>query len=110
MIGSVKRWADGMRAEGHDDVTIEARLVELARFCERRAVSPDDLVENWLWHPELTVRRRPGTTDLPDPVIESFVIHNGVNIFGDLVCVPSSPEHLAQQGAQFLRSPASGQR
>ena len=108
MIGSEKRWAEGLRAQGHDEPSIAARLVELARFCERRGTTPDELVDDWLQHPELTVRRRPGTADQPDLVIESFVIHNGVNVFGDLVCVPTTPEQLALQGPQFVRAAADG--
>jgi len=35
--------------------------------------------------------------------VESYLVHNGVNIFSDITCVAGRPEDLALQGPQFVR-------
>jgi hypothetical protein len=42
---------------------------------------------------------------VPNLAWESFLIHNGVNVFGDITCVTGLPEDLAQQGARFVPWP-----
>ncbi|MGQ0837494.1 hypothetical protein [Actinokineospora sp.] len=76
----------------------------LDQYCAGHQVSPEELLANWLDHPELTVRRRPGSTEQPNLAVESFLIHNGVNVFGEIVCVAGArPEDLAAQGSWFTR-------
>ena len=37
-------------------------------------------------------------------IVQSFLVHNGVNVFGDLVCMPSTREQIvAEQGNQWIR-------
>ncbi|MEV0084474.1 hypothetical protein [Saccharopolyspora sp. NPDC050642] len=93
------------RKVGMDDAERRRFLAALLEFCAEHRVEPDELLENWLKYPELTVRRtlapeeaRP-VANIP---VESFLIHNGVNIFGDLVCLPGRPEDLRDQGARFV--------
>jgi hypothetical protein len=100
---SVQRWKQALAtrigmAEG-EIADLHAGLLE---FCERHAVHPDALLVTWLDYPELTVRRRPGATEAPHCGVESFLIHNGINVFGDIVCVAGRPEDLAQQGTRFV--------
>ena len=81
---------------------------ELLTFCAEHQVGPDALLEKWLDYPELTARRRQDAGTPPNLAVESFLIHNGVNVFGDIVCIAGRPEDLAQQGAQFVPVPGSG--
>lgn len=88
----------------------EERAALLHRYCEERRTTPDGLIERWQDHPELTIRRRcPGlpVTDGLVLTVESFLIHNGVNVFGDIVCMPRTAEHLAEQGERFARRPGA---
>lgn len=73
----------------------------LDAFCARHQITPGQLLEQWQTHPELTVRRRPKASESPDLAAESFLIHNGVNVFGEIVCVAGRPEDLARQGPWF---------
>jgi hypothetical protein len=75
---------------------------ELGDFCRRRDVEPEELIEHWRRYPELSVRRNPLSHDAPQRAVESFLIHNGVNVFGEIVCVPGRAEDLAEQGPQFV--------
>lgn len=77
----------------------------LLEFCAQHRVEPDELIEEWLNFPELTVRRRLTAEEARSAAnvpVESFLIHNGVNVFGDLVCLPGRPEDLRDQGARFV--------
>jgi hypothetical protein len=107
--GPVERWRVGLASVvGLDPAEIEARHDALVGFCRRHRVTPQDVLRTWQSFPELTVRRRPGAVEAPDLAVESFLVHNGINVFGDLVCVPGRPEHLADQGPQFLRGREPG--
>ncbi len=82
----------------------ERRRAILLSFCAERGMGPSDLLDRWLADPDLARRRtKPGLTraDARLLVVESFLIHNGINIFGDLVCVPVSQKDLADQGPWF---------
>lgn len=79
------------------------RCDDLAEFCRTRLVSPAELLYRWAEFPELLVRRRPEVGAAAHRSVESYLIHNGVNIFGDITCVAGRPEDLALQGPQFVR-------
>ena len=103
MTDPVALWQDRLKTRvGMDDDERERLREWLLAFCTARDVAPEDLLARWQSYPELTVRRRPGATETPQPAVESFLIHNGVNVFGDIVCVPGRPEDLATQGRQFV--------
>lgn len=87
---------------GVDEVDRKHLLDGLLAFCERHGTDPDTLLATWEDYEELTVRRRPGAAQAPDLAVESFLIHNGVNVFGEIVCVAGRGEDLAAQGAQFV--------
>jgi hypothetical protein len=79
-----------------------SRLLDgLTAFCSRHGTDPVALLAGWAGYPELTVRRR-GGGGAANLAVESFLIHNGVNVFGDIVCVAGRAEDLAAQGAQFV--------
>lgn len=90
----------------HEIADMHAALIE---FCVRHEVDPDTVLANWLDYPELTVRRRHDAGSAPNRAVESFLIHNGINIFGDIVCVAGRPEDLALQGAIFVPAEAANQ-
>lgn len=79
-----------------------AHLAALRRFCESRGTDPASLLAGWESHPELTLRRRYRATGQPNLSVESFLIHNGINVFGDIVCVPKTPAQVREQGAEFV--------
>ncbi|HEX6359604.1 hypothetical protein [Actinophytocola sp.] len=99
----VRRWLSALSERvGVPDEIIVRYHAELVTFCRARAITPAVLLRTWQDFPELTVRRRPDACEEPRLGLESFLIHNGVNIFGDLVCLPGCPEDLRAQGTRFL--------
>ncbi len=103
MTGRVEAWLArldtrvGMTAAERDHL-----LAGLEAFCARHAIDPDSLVAHWRDYPQLTIRRRPDAVDAPDLAVESFLVHSGVNVFGDIVCVPRTAADLADQGERFV--------
>lgn len=103
---AVARWQAALAGTvGLEELERRTRLAELGDFCLKHSVSPSALVGTWQEYPELTVRRRPGAVEPPNLAVESFLIHNGVMVFGDLVCVPGANQaDLADQGVRFTRA------
>lgn len=100
----VEHWTRQLRERvGVDEREVSLRCDDLVEFCRARAVSPADLLARWEDFPELLVRWRPEPGAPPHRSVESFLIHNGVNVFGDTTCVVGWPEGLALQGPQFVR-------
>lgn len=107
---AVTRWVELLSSRvGMSDEEIAGCHRDLLAFCAEHQVCPDALLERWLDYPELTVRRRPAAATAPNRAVESFLIHNGINVFGDIVCVAGRPEDLARQGAWFA-APAVDRR
>lgn len=96
-VRSLIHWV-GVRSE---DVKIRAEM--LLSFCESREISPACLLEQALSDEskvaEIIAKARTVGLEL---IVESFLIHNGVNVYGKLVCVPRTAEELAEQGTQFI--------
>lgn len=84
----------------------DAHRASLLRFCATHDTDPDTLLARWQEYPDLTLRRRHGSAP-PQLAVESFLVHNGVNVFGDIVCMPRTPEQLAAQGKRFVPDRAS---
>jgi hypothetical protein len=102
---AVRYWQEQLAARvGMPEAEIATLSAALEVFCLGYAVSPEHVLETWESFPELTVRRRPDAVESPNLAVESFLVHNGVNVFGDLVCVAWRPEDLAAQGAQFVET------
>lgn len=108
----VERWQRRLsRHVGMSEPERRALRAGLDEFCSRHGVDPATLLLKWETYPELTVRRRPRCGEPANLAVESFLIHNGVNVFGDLVCVPGSrPSDLADQGERFTRHLGTGRR
>ena len=96
------RWTVALCAAGHPRDAVAHRLAALRSFCSESGTTPDDPVEQWQQYPALTVRRRRRGTEAANLAVESLLIYNGVNVFGDIVCVAGRPEDLALQGPQFV--------
>jgi hypothetical protein len=99
----VHRWRAQLAERiGMGDAEIERQVAALAAYCTQHDVGPFTLLAAWEQRSELTVRRRPGAGEPANLAVASFLIHNGVNVFGEIVCVAGQPEDLALQGPQFV--------
>jgi hypothetical protein len=98
MTDPVTRWRRALRTTvGLDASEIEARVAALHTFCAGHDTEPAEVLAHWDRYGELTARRDRAGGHEPDTVVESFLIHNGVNVFGDLVCIPKNADDLRQQ-------------
>ncbi len=101
---AARRWTSQLATRvGMTSGEIERLRAGLDDFCASHHTDPDTLLRTWLDYEELTVRRRHDPGAVPNLAVESFLIHNGVNVFGEITCVAGRPEDLAAQGPQFLR-------
>lgn len=81
MTEPVASWLEQLKSRvGADDRECGRLRARLLTFCALRGVSPAELLTTWEEHPELTVRRRPGAVERPEPAVESFLIHNGIDV------------------------------
>ena len=104
MTDPVAWWQERLAARvGAGPAELERLRAELLGYCDRHGVTPEELLKTWTGHPDLTVRRRPGSAETPNRAAESFLIHNGINVFGDIVCVAGRADDLARQGPWFTR-------
>jgi hypothetical protein len=71
----------------------------LATFCTVEGTSPDALLAAARddLAPVLTAAEQQGTS----LVVQSFLIHNGLNVFGAIVCMPHTADQLAEQGERW---------
>lgn len=100
---SVYRWRlELAKRVGLSEQEIAERVGQLEEYCATHGITPDSLLRSWDERDDLTIRRRSGATEVPNLAVESFLIHNGVNIFGEIVCVAGRREDLAAQGPQFV--------
>lgn len=109
---AVIRWCHGLQqVTGLTQTETAARLDLLLDFCVRHDVAPQTIADACCSGPDtmaqralyLKAAREDGTANL---VVQSFLVHNGINIFGDLVCLPrGSQQVVAEQGAQWDNGP-----
>jgi hypothetical protein len=103
----VQRWRSAL-AEwvGVPAAEVDGRVEALATFCTAAGTSPDALLaaaRDGL-APLLTAAEEQGVS----LVVQSFLIHNGLNVFGAIVCMPRTVDELAEQGEQWVPgSPAT---
>jgi hypothetical protein len=106
MTDPIALWQERLKTRvGMDDDERARMRNQLLTFCAVRGLRPAELLDRWEEHPELTVRRHPGATELPDPAVESFLVHNGIDVFGEIVCVDGQPADLATPGKQNVAAP-----
>jgi len=105
----VQRWCDALlrltRCSPHE---IAEKLETLLDFCARLATSPERLLEECRFAPDRMARREfylgAARNTLADLVVKSFLIHNGINVFGELVCMPGTAESIEKEQGEQWRS------
>jgi hypothetical protein len=104
----VKRWGDGLfHVTGCSPREIAERLDVLQRFCAEQRVSPQRMIDECLQGPDRMARRAfylsAARNSPANLIIQSFLVHNGINVFGELVCIPGTTQAiLKEQGEQWL--------
>jgi hypothetical protein len=78
----------------------------LLQFCTEHQVSPERLVNECRYGPDRLAQRAfylnlKNRTKM-NLVLLSFLVHNGINVFGELVCMPATIKSLVEhQGDQW---------
>jgi hypothetical protein len=104
----VERWRRELsQVTGCAPNEITERLNILLQFCAERAVSPERMIaecrcaaDRSQWRTFYLSAARNTKANL---VIQSFLVHNGINVFGELVCMPTTVEGIVkEQGNQWV--------
>ena len=110
LYSSVQRWSDGLlHVTGLTLAEIENRLDTLFQFCLQQEIDPEIMAEECRKGEDRVARRtfyldRASKTPA-SLIVQSFLVHNGVNVFGDIVCMPSTREQIVtEQGKQWIQS------
>jgi hypothetical protein len=104
---SVQRWSDGLlQVTGLTLAEVENRLDILFQFCMLRGFDPEEVAMECRHSPDRLARRtyylQIAQESSSNLIFQSYLVHNGVNIFGDLICMPSTQEQVvAEQGKQW---------
>lgn len=106
---SIQRWSGGLlHVTGLTPAEVANRQNVLFQFCWQQGIDPESMAEECR-NSEDRLARRAFYLHLADRtpaklIVQSFLVHNGVNIFGDLVCMPSTREQIvAEQGRQWIQ-------
>ena len=106
---SVQRWSAGLlHVTGLTQAEVANRLDTLFQFCLSQRIDPEIMAEECRKGEDRVARRAfylhlAGQTPA-NLIVQSFLVHNGVNVFGDIVCMPSTREQIvAEQGSQWIR-------
>jgi len=88
---------------------IAERLDVLRKFCAGQGITPEDMIEECRHGPDGMAQRasylRAARESEANLVVQSFLVHNGINVFGDLVCMPATTDALIrEQGEQWKPS------
>jgi len=104
---SVQRWSEELlNVTGLTPAEVENRLEVLFQFCMLRGFDPEEVATECRHSPDRLARRtyylQIAQESPSNLIFQSFLVHNGVNIFGDLICMPSTTEQVvAEQGKQW---------
>jgi hypothetical protein len=107
---SIERWRrELLHLTGCSLGEIADRLDVLMQFCAAQGVSPQDMIDECRHGPDRMARRtlylRAARETQANLVVQSFLIHNGVNVFGELLCMPDTAEAvIREQGDQWKPS------
>lgn len=99
---SLDRWRRGLERIGHSSTEVEQRQEALLKHCADAGTSPDVLLA--AAEAEFVAGVAPIAADEP-LFVQSFLIHNGINVHGAIVCMPRNPEELREQGERFVALP-----
>jgi hypothetical protein len=107
-VTSVERWRNGLaRITGCSAKEIALRIDVLLEFCAEHGLSSERMIEECRSGPDRLERRtfylsaaRNSNSNL---VVQSFLVHNGINVFGELICMPNTVDGVVQeQGSQWV--------
>ena len=106
---SIQRWSAGLlHVTGLTPAEVANRLDTLFQFCLQQGLDPETMAEECRKSEDRLARRAfylhvAGETSA-NLIVQSFLVHNGVNVFGDLICMPSTREQIvAEQGSQWIQ-------
>lgn len=105
----VQRWCDALlHLTGCSPPEIAEKMDMLLRFCANHAVSPERMIEECRLGPDRMARRAfylgAARKTQANLVIQSFLVHNGINVFGELVCMPGTTESLEREQGEHWRA------
>jgi len=106
---SIQRWCHGLlHLTGLTPEEVTDRLDKLFQFCMLQGFDPETVAAECRQSPDKLARRvfyLQIARDTPaNLIVQSFLVHNGVNVFGDLICMPRTLEQVvAEQGKQWVR-------
>lgn len=109
---SIQRWSTGLlHMTGLTPAEVANRLDTLFQFCLQQGIDPEIMAEECRKGEDRVARRafylHMASKTPANLIVQSFLVHNGVNVFGDLICMPSTHELLAaEQGNQWIRDRA----
>ena len=108
---SIERWRNELlHLTGCAPGEITEKVELLLQYCIAQQISPERLVNECRYSPDRIVQRtfylnatHGAKVNL---VVQSFLIHNGINVFGELVCMPDTLKSLVEeQGDQWTLQP-----
>ncbi len=99
----VQRWQRALvEWVGTEPSQAAHRVQALLGFCASRRLSPDEIFERAARSDaECATLVAEANFAGVGLIVQSFLIHNGVNVYGRLVCMPRTAAQLAQQGARW---------
>jgi len=104
---SVARWCDGLlHIIGCAPREVTEKVDLLLQFCAEQQVSPERLINECYCGPNRMAQRAFYLNAVRftkmNLVVQSFLVHNGINVFGELVCMPDTMKRLIEdQGDQW---------
>ncbi|MBV8360006.1 MAG: hypothetical protein JO189_19030 [Deltaproteobacteria bacterium] len=104
---SVARWCDGLlHITGCAPREVIEKVDLLLQFCAEQQVSPERLINECRCGPDRMAQRafylKAARFTKMNLVVQSFFVHNGVNVFGELICMPDTVKLLIEdQGDQW---------
>lgn len=110
---SIQRWSAGLlHVTGLTPAEVANRLDTLFQFCLQQGIDPEIMAEECRKGEDRVARRafylHIASKTPANVIVQSFLVHNGVNVFGDLICMPSTRQQLvAEQGKQWIQDHTS---
>jgi hypothetical protein len=105
---AVQRWRAGLlQVTGLSSDEAANRLETLFHFCLQHALDPEGMAEECRKSADRIARRafylRLARATPANLIVQSFLVHNGVNVFDDLICMPRTREQIvAEQGKEWV--------
>jgi hypothetical protein len=104
----VQRWCAGLlQVTGLSAEEVASRREVFLRFCADEQVEPERMVDECQNSAEKEARRAfylgLASASPANLIVQSFLVHNGVNVFGDLICMPRTRQQLlTEQGEEWV--------